>query len=198
MHSLSQEMDYVISEIANRISKAIGPDATITMYIAGGVAMTYYCNTRSTDDIDAFYDKRLSLGGIDGLVSYKDTTGAQRSCYLDGNYNPTLGMMHEDFEKNAINWKPLHNKPANITIKVLSPIDLAITKIDRFSEQDRQDIMDLASAKLIDSSSLKTKSLEALRYAVGNTERIKNFIEIICKEIDAKTEAELASSQEPK
>lgn len=198
MQSLSNEMNFVVSEIASRISDAIGPDSSITMYIAGGVAMAFYCNVRSTDDVDAFYDKRLSLGGVDTIVTYKDETGQTRSSYLDENYNPTLGMLHEDYESNAIEWENLIKKPKNITIKVLSPIDLAITKIDRLSEQDAEDILDLARAGLIDSETLKEKSTEAMSYAVGNTKRIKNSIDIICRKVEAATQRPKAENNKPK
>ncbi len=91
MRSLNPVFTFVVEELANRIANnLVDSDRVVTMYIAGGVAVGFYCDTRFTDDLDAFYDARVGLGGVDVLVRYEDQEGVDRVCYLDTKYNPTI------------------------------------------------------------------------------------------------------------
>lgn len=59
-----------------------------------------------------------------------------------------------------------------LEVKVLTP--LAVSKLSRFSEQDRQDIEALAYEGLINAKSLRKRAGEALGGYVGNTAVLKN------------------------
>jgi hypothetical protein len=65
----------------------------------------------------------------------------------------------------------------------IAPLDLAVSKISRFSEQDQADIHSLADAGLIAHDKLRAHALEALDYYVGNTAWVRGTIDIICSEI---------------
>ena len=68
--------------------------------------------------------------------------------------------------------------------KLLMPVDLAISKLSRFSEQDQDDIRALARHGLITSAALRNRAQAALPDYVGNLERIKNSISIACRQVD--------------
>lgn len=186
MHSLNPVFTFVVEELANRIANNLQDyDRIVTMYIAGGVAVSFYCDVRVTDDLDAFYDARVGLGGVDLFVSYRDQRGEMQACYLDTNYNPTIGLMHENYERDAVTWEGVRVKNQRICVKVLSPLDLSVSKIDRYSEQDVADILALASKKLFTASEFEQRALEAARACPCNLPRTLNSIHLLTKKIDA-------------
>jgi len=66
----------------------------------------------------------------------------------------------------------------------LTPVDLAVSKLGRFSTQDRDDIAALAQRKLIDSAALRRRAEEALVSFVGDTQRVRGSIDIACRIVD--------------
>lgn len=60
-----------------------------------------------------------------------------------------------------------------LKVRLLSPLDLAVSKISRFSSQDRGDIAALAKRGLIKA--------EALKNYVGDLSNLKGAIEIACR-----------------
>lgn len=184
MRSLNPVFTFVVSELANRIATNLNDsDRVVTMYIAGGVAVGFYCDTRATDDLDAFYDARVGLGGVDMLVQYEDRDGSMRTCYLDTNYNPTIGLLHENFDRDAVEWEGVQILNQKIRVKVLSPLDLAVTKIDRYSDQDVQDILELAKQKLFSPESFERRAIEAMNACPCNRERTQNSIRLLAASI---------------
>jgi hypothetical protein len=91
--------------------------------------------------------------------------------------------MHPDYRENAVEWTGIGNERRKVHLYVLTPLDLAVSKISRFSPQDREDILLLARARLLTSGGLRRHALGALDYYVGNTEWVRGTIEIICEEI---------------
>lgn len=185
MRSLNPVFTFVVEELANRIANnLVDSDRVVTMYIAGGVAVGFYCDTRFTDDLDAFYDARVGLGGVDVLVRYEDQEGVDRVCYLDTNYNPTIGLLHEDFYRDAIDWDGIQVRNQKVRVKVLAPVDLAVTKIDRYSEQDVADILELAQRKLFTAAAFEHRATEAMCACPCNRERTKNSIRHLVNAIE--------------
>jgi hypothetical protein len=54
-----------------------------------------------------------------------------------------------------------------LAVKLLTPLDLAVSKLSRFSEQDQLDIRALAREWLIDATQLRRRAEEALPDYVG-------------------------------
>lgn len=71
---------------------------------------------------------------------------------------------------------------------MFSPVDLAVSKISRFSDQDRQDIVDLASRRLVGADDLKTRSEAALDYYVGDKTAVRRNLSLACRDVGAQTE----------
>jgi hypothetical protein len=156
----------------------------IRMYIAGGAALHLLTGERVTEDIDATFSKKVLLRD-EIEVSYRDPDGRARLLYLDRNYNDTLGLLHERAYDDANAVAIPGVDPGLIEIRVLSPVDLAVSKLARFTDQDRKDIEVLARKGLLDSAALRKRAEEALRGYVGDATPVRTSIDAACRLIDS-------------
>lgn len=171
-------------ELAARIASTLTqlPKRTlpIKMYVAGGAALHLYTGQRLSDDVDASFSHRIALP--ENLeVAYPGADGAAQLLYFDRQYNDTLGLMHEDAYEDSQPLELERIDPAVLDVRLLSPLDLAVTKLGRFSDQDRDDIVALAKLKLIDPGGLRARAQSALAGYVGDTERVQGSIEVACR-----------------
>ena len=176
------------AQVLARVQQALSvaqPDAfPISMSIAGGAALNLLTGARVTEDVDATFSKRVLLGE-DIEVSYRDADGRARVMYLDRNYNDSLGLMHENAYPDSEPISVAGIDKALIAVRVLAPVDLAVSKLVRFSDQDREDILLLARHGLIDSASLRKRAGEALGGYVGNLKVVQTSIDVACRLIDS-------------
>lgn len=177
----------IVARIAQKVGAAPSRKAPIRMYVAGGAALHLMTGARVSEDIDATFSRRILLND-DIEVSYRDADGRARHLYLDRNYNDTLGLMHEDAHDDSLPVAIPGVDRGTIEVRALAPVDLAVTKLARFSEQDRADIDLMAKAGLIDSASLRKRASEALGGYVGELDTVRTTIEIACRLIDARKE----------
>lgn len=154
----------------------------IKMYLAGGAAMHFHTGSRMSEDIDAVFNRRLILPS-DSAVIYRDAKGTTRKVYFDTNYNETYGLLHEDAHDDAMQLSL--SKVKGVDVFVLQPIDLAVSKLARFSEIDREDIRQLARDGLITASALKQRAEEALHNYVGDPSSVRTSIKLACGDIKA-------------
>jgi len=172
------------TEVLSRIQQALKgsrPDVfPIRMYVAGGAALHLLTGARVSEDVDAVFSKRVLLDE-EIAVSYRDADGRARLLYLDRNYNDTLGLLHENAHKDArpIDFSGIDSK--RIEVRVLAPIDLAVSKLSRFSDQDREDILLLAREGLINPAALRKRAEQALGGYVGDLNSVRNSIDIACR-----------------
>lgn len=183
------EYQKALAEVLSRIQQSLkgsrGDAFPIRMYIAGGAALHLHTGARVTEDIDATFSKRV-LFNDDIQVSYRDADGRARLMYLDRNYNDALGLLHEDAYEDS---RPVEVPGIDrklMDVRVLSPVDLAVTKLARFTDQDRQDIQLLARRALIGSAAVRRRAEEALAGYVGDAAPVRTSIDIACRLIDAE------------
>jgi hypothetical protein len=183
---LHARRDYVDAfiEIARRISKSLKglpkKALPVRMYVAGGAALHFHTGERVTQDIDATFSRRIALP--DKLeVSYRDADGAAQLLYLDRQYSDTLALIHEDAYRDSAPLALPGLEPQVLDVRLLTPTDLAVSKIGRFSSQDRNDIASLARRGLVQSASLRTRAVEAVANFVGDTARLRGNIETACR-----------------
>jgi hypothetical protein len=119
-------------------------------------------------------------------VNYRHKDGNPSFLYLDNNYNPTFGLLHEDHDRDAVEWTGIGNEKRKLHLYVLSPVDLAVTKISRYSTQDREDILALASAGLFSADQLRDRAMEALGDYIGDRAPVMTSIELMCRQITAE------------
>jgi hypothetical protein len=178
----------VVNRIASPLTTLPKRLLPIRMYVAGGAALHMYTGERVSRDIDASFSHRIALP--ENLeVAYRDADGAARLLYFDRQYNDMLGLMHEDAQEDSIPLT-LDGVDANVLdVRVLSALDLAVSKLGSLSSQDRDDIASLARRKLINSARLRKRAEEALGGYVGDTSRLEGSIAIavrIVADIEAR------------
>jgi hypothetical protein len=155
----------------------------IKMYVAGGAAMHFYTGERMSNDVDAVFSKRIALPG-DLEIAYKDPDGASRLLYFDRQYNETFALMHEDAHHDSVPLTLKHIDASVLDVRLLTALDLAVSKISRFSSQDRDDITALAKHGLIKSAALRRRSQQAMEKYVGNLDTLKGAIDLACRIVE--------------
>jgi len=152
----------------------------IRIYIAGGAALHLLTGARVTEDVDATFSKRVLLSE-EIVASYRDPDGRARMVYLDRSYNDTLGLLHEDAYDDSLPVDVPGIDERLVEVRVLSALDLAVTKLARFSDQDREDICLLARDGLIDARALRKRAEQALGGYVGDLDSVRTSIDVACR-----------------
>lgn len=170
--------------LVRRLLRSAGTAAKkpIAMYVAGGAAMHFYTGARMTDDVDAAFDRKLLLPP-DSAVIYRDSEGGARSLYFDASYNETFALLHERAHEDAA--RLALEGIEGVRIFVLQPVDLAVSKLARFSEIDRADILQLAKEGLIGAKALRERAEAALASYVGDPAPVCTSIDLACRDIEA-------------
>lgn len=165
---------------------------SVNVFLAGGMAVNLYTGNRTTTDVDVEFSKRISIPK-DLVVFVTTPDGKQWPLYIDTNYNSSFALMHKDYLDNVISVDFDLNF---LQVKILSPLDLVVSKIARLSEQDRDDISALVQLGLTDSNAIKERSMGALGGYIGNTTMLQmNIHEVVtlAKQIEEK----IANTSEP-
>ena len=184
--ALQPDPEYLkaFAQIMSRIERALGPKRPakpVVACVAGGAAMHFYVGGRFTDDIDAKIMARVMLDPQDLQVAYRGADGHARLLYFDTQYNDSFALLHHDAYGDA---RPIEVEGVDsrrLEVKLLTPLDLAVSKLSRFSAQDQDDIRALARAELIDAPALRRRAEAALPDYVGSMERIKTSIDLACR-----------------
>ena len=173
------------AEIMARIESALGskrPAKPVVVCVAGGAAMQFYTGGRFTDDIDAKIMARVIIDHPEGLqVAYRGEDGHARLLYFDMQYNDSFALLHENAYDDALPIPLEGVNPRRLEVRLLTPLDLAVSKLSRFSEQDQDDIRALAGAGLIEPNAFRRRAEAALLDYVGNMDRIRNSIDLACR-----------------
>ncbi len=171
------------AEIMRRIEHALGKPAAgepVVVCIAGGAALHLYTGVRVSKDIDAVVMARfLPPGNLE--VAWRDADGHARLLYFDTQYNDTYALLHEDAYDDALAIDVPGVDAARMEVRLLSPLDLAVSKLSRYETHDQDDIAALARAGLVDAAALRRRAEEALPGYVGDTRRVRNSIALAAK-----------------
>jgi hypothetical protein len=164
----------------------------LQIYLAGGMAVHLYTAARVTSDVDAEFGARVLLPN-DLAVEVELEDGTTQVVYLDTNYNPTFALMHEDYLEASL---PLDLGLEHIRVNVLSPVDLAVSKIARLASNDREDIAQLVRLGLTTADEIRERAEEALGNYVGNETMLKLNVRdalAVAHAAETEREQELAS-----
>jgi hypothetical protein len=173
----------VVARIAASLKGAPASALPIKMFVAGGAALHFYTGERVSRDIDAVFSRRIALPD-DLDIAYRDADGAARLLYFDRQYNDTLSLMHEDAQDDSIPLALDGIEAGVLDVRLLTPLDLAVSKISRFTERDRSDIASLARYRLISSAALRQRAQEAVACYVGSIDRVRGSIESACRIVE--------------
>lgn len=155
-----------MARLFQRLEDEVQLERPVSVYLAGGMAMHLYTADRYTTDIDAEFGARIFVP--QNLTEQID--GTRDFLYFDTNYNPTFALMHEDYDQDAYD---VNLGTRMFRVKVLSPLDLAVSKIARFAENDKEDIRTLAAMGLVSPAQLQKRGEEAFSCFVGNTKMLR-------------------------
>lgn len=152
-----------LRELLVQLSKRLALRSPLQVYLAGGMAVHLYTATRVTTDVDAEFGSRIFVPG-DLIVDVTLEDGSRQSVHFDTNYNASFALMHEDYLHDAI---PLDFGVPNIALHVLSPVDLAVSKIARFAGNDKEDIEALVRLGLVNADAMEERASNAIAGFVG-------------------------------
>lgn len=173
--------------IMSRIDAALGtakPKQPVIVCVAGGAALHFYTGARYSRDIDAKILARVMIDPQELQVAYQGGDGRARLLYFDTQYNDSFALLHHAAYDDA---RPIAVEGIDqrrLEIRLLTPVDLAVSKLSRFSGQDQDDIRELARRGLITAAALRRRAQTALPDYVGNLERIRNSIGIASGMVD--------------
>ena len=163
-----------IIEMMGQIAKQI-PDShkqtPVKAYLTGGGAVHYYCNSRVSDDVDLIMQYTVKIPE-DLFVIWQNDEGTLEQVHYDYTYNSTFGLLHEDYEDRAVHMITIDEK---FEINLLSPVDLIISKLTRFAQNDEEDIANIIKTGKVDKDELFELATDAINVGVGFQ---KNFVEI--------------------
>ena len=80
-----------------------------------------------------------------------------------------IALLHPDAERDA---QPI-GRVGRLEVCVLTPLDLAVTKVGRWFGHDESDVRELAARGLLDPGTLAARTREALDYTIGDGRRIE-------------------------
>ena len=108
----------------------------------------------------------------DLFVVWLNEEGSLEQVHYDHTYNSTFGLLHEDYEDSAVHMITIDDK---FEINLLSPVDLIISKLTRFAQNDEEDIANIIKTGKVDKDELYALATDAINVGVGFQ---KNFVQI--------------------
>ncbi len=154
-----------LRRLFEELVRRIQPQSPLRIVLAGGMAAHLYVGKRVTLDLDAEFCARVLIP--QDLVVEAEGFGP---LYFDTNYNPMFALMHEDYQIDAV---PVNTGVPNIDLRVLAPVDLAVSKIARWADVDREDIADLVRAGLVTATAIQRRAEQALTGYIGNLSDVR-------------------------
>lgn len=158
-----------LKELFKQLEVRLSLNRSLNVYLAGGMAAHLYTASRVTTDVDAEFGGRVHLPN-DLMVEVDLEDGSREIVYLDTNYNSTFALMHEDYLDDSIEVDLGLEK---ISVRVLSPVDLAVSKIARLSDSDKEDIEALVRCGLVTADEIEQRAKSALVGYVGGEAMLK-------------------------
>ena len=160
MHTaLAQGLKALLRQLEERLAL----QSPLKVFLAGGMAVHLYTASRVTTDVDAEFGSRVFLPS-DLVVDVRLEDGTRELLYFDTNYNATFALMHEDYLDDAI---ALDMGVPQIRLYVLLPLDLAVSKIARFADNDKEDIAGLVRLGLTTANEIEQRATQAMAGYVG-------------------------------
>lgn len=158
----------------------------LSVYLAGGMAVHLYTANRVTTDVDAEFGDRILLPN-DMMVPLTLEDGTPQVIYFDSGFNANMVLLHQDYRNDAI---PINLGCEKLRVQVLAPVDLAVSKIPRLAEYDREDIAALVRHGLTNADAIEARAESALDQYVGDEVLLRENLR------DAVALARLAESGE--
>jgi len=149
----------------------------LKVIVFGGCAVHLYTSHRVSMDIDAeFFSVDLpSQINLRELLAQlpeeflNEQTGRVMELTYDLKFSTGLGPLHEDYLERGI-VLDVFDPASPLQVLIASPVDVAISKLGRGSDQDISDIFALLRTGFILASDFERLALQAIDCYVGNHE----------------------------
>lgn len=175
--------------IGNLFARALplldgNPPGSLKIFIFGGCAVHLLTHARGSADIDAEIEAARVLRKDEIMAvytppeGYEDSDGRDLQVYLDQNYTNALGPLHEDYRERAIPMEGFEGEQP-LHIFVAAGVDLAISKLGRFTENDQSDIEQLIECGRVNVGQFVTLATEAIDYVVGNRSAMLGCLQLV-------------------
>ena len=155
----------------------------VQVIVFGGCAVHLYTHHRVSTDVDAeiYCANTQDTLRLRTLLAefpeqfFDEQSGRVMELNYDLQYNTSFGPLHEDYWERSL---PLEEFPLEsaLHLHVAAPIDIAISKLGRATDQDLDDIMALLRAGFIVTAELRQLALQAIDMYVGNKEPPRSIL----------------------
>lgn len=155
----------------------------VKVIVFGGCAVHLYTHHRISTDVDAeiycaSYRNKLRLQTLLAEFPeqfFDEQSGRVMELNYDLQYHTSFGPLHEDYWERSL---PLDKFPVEsvLHLHIAAPIDIAISKLGRATDQDVSDIMALLRAGFILTTELRRLALQAIDMYVGNKEPPRSIL----------------------
>jgi hypothetical protein len=152
----------LLQRIDDSIARGVDPSPVVG-FIAGGLCAHRHGSQRPSNEVDGFFHAKVLLPP-NLETPFVDGDGTTRTMSWDRVYFRDIGLMHPDYASRA---EPFW-KGRLLTINMLGPDDLAVSKIGRWAESDREDVAAMAAHGKLEPSRVQRLAEEALGYFVGD------------------------------
>ncbi|WP_176465339.1 MULTISPECIES: DUF6036 family nucleotidyltransferase [unclassified Pseudomonas] len=169
----------------------------VKVIVFGGCAVHLYTNHRVSTDVDAeIYSAKVPEGlHLQTLLAevpeqfVDDRSGRLMELNYDLQYHTSFGPIHEDYWEQSL---PLAEFPIEspLHVHIAAPVDIAISKLGRATDQNIGDIMALLRAGFIVTTELRRLALEAIDVYVGNKESPTSVLANILQDYLEKSDGE--------
>jgi hypothetical protein len=175
--ALGQALISMFKSVEAELALEGAGSGAVKVIVFGGCAVHLYTNHRVSTDVDAeIYEASVPEGlHLQTLLAevpeqfVDERTGRLMELNYDLQYNTSFGPIHEDYRGRSI---PLIEFPVEspLHVHIAAPVDIAISKLGRATDQDIGDIMVLLRAGFIVTTELRRLALQAIDVYVGNKE----------------------------
>lgn len=162
---------------------------SIKAVIFGGAAVHMYTAYRPSSDVDTeFLIEQSNFSAREVMVlaeqlppiDYLDANNEDRMIEYDTNFRPVFAPLHHGYIDRLRPLWPGDFKVLSVCLP--SPLDLAITKLGRFSQVDQEDILALLALPGADIDQFAKYAEEACReYPAGNPQRLLLSLRTVIK-----------------
>jgi len=176
---LRAEAEYLaaFTAIMKRIEGAAGAQIEpVVLCVGGGAALHLYTGARPAKDIDAaILSEFLPPSNLN--VAYSGVDGHARLLYFDTQFDGAFSLLHARAYKDSLPVTLAGVDAKRLDVRLLTPVDLAVSRLARFDRQDADDVGALARAQLIGVEALRRRAEGALAGYEGDSQRVRESLE---------------------
>lgn len=157
-----------------------GFEGRVTVYVFGGAAVVAYGSARATLDIDAYVDDRAIERQFLEWAGEGSTLARMHGLYFQSAHTELMLLEEPEWKERSI--EILAGALKRIRVRALGREDLILSKLFRYNDRDRADILFLAESGKVDPNTLIARYKSARLYYVGSLTRLDSTFNLILGE----------------